>query len=273
MLPAFLITLREVIEASLIVATIIGILIKLKEYKSLKTVWIGTIAAGLASFLLLIIGSLLGVKIQELYTGKTEELFEGIMMTLSAVFITWAVFFLHKYFAQYKVRLLQKVKATIAQNQERGLFFLAFTAVFREGFEIVLFLSTIYLSEKPGAVLGGFGLGLAGGLVISLLFVTATLRLPVYRAFQMTTVLLILFAAGLLGRGMHEFTEAGLLPEMSKVTLTFIPPKGHLTGDLIKTIFGWSQKMDYIQLVAYASYIALMRWYVYGRKKLVSTHS
>lgn len=268
MLPAFLITLREVIEASLIVATIAGILIKLKEKSHLRVVWLGTIAAAIVSIGLLAVGSITGLKIQELYSGRTEQLFEGTMMMVSAVFITWAVFWLHKYFAYYKVRLLQKVKSTIAENQQKSLFFLVFTAVFREGFEVVLFLSTIYLSEKPDAVLGGFSLGLAGGLIIALLFITATLKLPVYRAFQVTTVLLILFAAGLLGRGVHEFTEAGMFPEISQVTLSFIPPNGHLVGDLLKSIFGWSHKMTSLQLVAYALYIEVMRKYIYHRKEI-----
>ena len=113
MLPAFLITFREVIEASLIVATILGILVKLGQTKSIKTVWLATGAAALLSILLLGVGSLFGLEVQKIYSGRVEEFIEGVLMTLSAVFITWAVFFLHKYFSQYKVKLLQKVKATV----------------------------------------------------------------------------------------------------------------------------------------------------------------
>jgi high-affinity iron transporter len=108
MLPAFLITLREVIEASLIVATILGILTKLNQTKGIKTVWFATIAAALVSVSLLGIGSVLGIKVQELYSGKTEEFIEGVLMVISAIFITWAVFFLHNYFGKYKTQLLQK---------------------------------------------------------------------------------------------------------------------------------------------------------------------
>src|SRR3989344_3077367 len=139
MLAALLITFREVIEATLIVATVLGILTKLRQTKSIKTVWLATLAATVVSILLLVGGSLLGLRIHQLYTGKTEELFEGIMMFTSAVFITWAVFWLHKYFARHKLALLQKVKSTIETEKQTGLFILVFTAVFREGFEIVLF--------------------------------------------------------------------------------------------------------------------------------------
>ena len=143
MLPAFLITFREVIEASLIVATILGILVKLKQFKGIKTVWYATALAAILSILLLAVGSLFGLKIQELYTGKTEEFIEGIFMVTSAIFITWAVFFLHKYFSKYKVQLLQKIKATVENQEQKGLFILVFTAVFREGFEIALFLISV----------------------------------------------------------------------------------------------------------------------------------
>lgn len=266
MLPSFLITFREVIEASLIVATILGILTKLGGHKSIKTVWLATGAASLVSLLLLLGGSLFGLKVQELYTGKIEEFIEGILMITSAVFITWAVFFLHKYFASYKTKLLQKIKSTVEKEEQKGLFVLVFTAVFREGFEIVLFLATIYFSSNPQSIFVGFVTGATGALLVSLGLFTATLRLPIYYAFRTTSSLLILFAAGLLARGVHEFAEAGILPEIGKVTFAFLPAKATFMEDMIKAVFGITQKMDMIQLILYASYVAFMSWWVFGRK-------
>src|SRR3989338_3332780 len=120
MLPAFLITLREVIEASLIVATILGILTRLGERRSVKIVWFGTLAAGVVSIFLLGIGSFAGIKVQEWYSGQTEKLIEGLLMITSALFITWAVFWLHRYFSKYKLHLLQKVKSTIVGHSAYG---------------------------------------------------------------------------------------------------------------------------------------------------------
>lgn len=267
MLPSFLITFREVIEASLIVATILGILVKLKQHKSIKTVWIATGFAALSSLLLLAGGSLFGLKVQELYTGKTEEIMEGALMVVSAVFITWAVFFLHNYFGRYKTRLLQKIKSTVERQEQRGLFVLVFTAVFREGFEIVLFLATVYLSSNPQQILSGFTMGAAAALLVSFGLFTATLRLPVFYAFRVTSMLLILFAAGLLSRGVHEFAEAGFLPEIGRVTFAFIPPKATFLGDTIKAVFGITAKMDAIQLSLYTGYVSFMSWWVFMRRK------
>ncbi len=266
MLPAFLITFREVIEATLIVATILGILYKLNHTKSIKTVWYATGIAALVSALLLLGGSLLGVKMQELYTGRVEELIEGIFMVTSAVFITWAVFFLHSYFGKYKVQLLQKVKKTLEAQEQKGIFVLVFTAVFREGFEIVLFLSTIYFSSDPAHIFSGFASGIIAGLIVSYLFFNATLKMPIYYAFRVTSALLILFAAGLLSRGIHEFAEAGLIPEIGNVILHIIPAKGTFVGDMIKAVFGITQSMDYVQVSLYLMYTAAMTWFVFFRK-------
>ena len=267
MFASFLITLREVIEASLIVATILGILTKLHQKKGIRTVWAATSAAAGVSIAILGAASVFGVKIQEVYSGKIEEFIEGILMATSAVFITWAVFFLHKYFAQYKAHLLVKIRTSLEQEEQKGLFWLAFTAVFREGFEIVLFLSTVFFSSNPREIFTGFAGGLFGGLLISLGLFAATLRLPVRYAFRITSALLILFAAGLFARGIHEFAEAGMIPELAQITLAFIPAKATVAGDITKAIFGITQTMDVTQLTMYGGYVAFMTWWVFIRKE------
>ena len=261
MLPSFLISLREVIEASLIVATILGVLVKLKQIKAIKTVWLATGVAAVLSILLLGIGSLIGLKVNELFESH-EPYIEGSLMVISAIFITWAVFFLHNYFAQYKTRLLQKIKKKIEQEEQRGLFVLVFTAVFREGFEIVLFLSTVYFSSDPASIFTGFLGGTLVALMIAFVLFTATIKLPVFYAFRVTSILLILFAAGLLARGVHEFAEVGMLPEIGRMTFAFIPPKTTFTGDLLKAVFGITQKMDLIQISIYSLYVISMSWVV-----------
>jgi high-affinity iron transporter len=269
MLPSFLITFREVIEASLIVATILGILIKLNHKKSIKTVWYATLFAILLSLVLLGLGSLFGLKVQELYSGKTEELIEGILMITSSIFITWAVFFLHKYFAKYKVLLIKKIKKSLEGKEQKGLFALTFTAVFREGFEIVLFLSTIYFSSNPQSIFIGFSGGLLAGLLVSLALFGATLKLPVYLAFRTTSALLILFAAGLLARGVHEFAEAGIVPELTKFTFNFLPEATTFSGQMIKAVFGLTQHMDITQILTYATYIIFMTYWVFLKKSKI----
>ncbi len=260
MIPSLLITFREVIEASLIVATILGILTKLNRKQEIKTVWLATLTA--ASFICLIIlgASFLGLQIQELYED-IEPLIEGILMISSSLFITWAVFFLHTYFAKQKMHLLQKVKSTIAQNAQKGIFLLVFTAVFREGFEIALFLTTMYFSETPIQIFSGFSLGIISGLLVSFSLFSATIRIPIFWAFRATSALLIVFAAGLLARGLGELMEAGVVPTLMNLptfTFSIVPVHESFTGHLFETLFGISHSMHAMQLILYTTYMYLM---------------
>jgi high-affinity iron transporter len=84
--------------------------------------------------------------------------------------------------------------------------------------------------------------------------------------FRVTSALLILFAAGLLARGIHEFTEAGVLPEMSTFVLNFIPEAQTFIGGFIKSMFGITRHMSILQLNMYILYSMWMGWWVYARK-------
>ena len=140
--------------------------------------------------------------------------------------------------------------------------------MFREGFEIVLFLSTIYFSSNPVQIFSGFSMGIIAGVMVSFAFFSATLRMPVYYIFRATSILLILFAAVLLARGVHEFAEVGFIPEIGNMIFAFIPAKGTIAGDIIKALFGITQKMDYIQATLYTTYTAYMTWYVFLYKNV-----
>lgn len=268
MLAALLISLREVIEATLIVATVVGILVKLKQTQLIKTVGVATFSAVVASVGLLALASLLGVQLQEFYTGEIEEVIEGSLMMISAAFVTWAVFFLHTTFAHNKIKLIEKINHTVEAGEKQAIFVLVFTAVFREGFEIVLFLSTLYLSTNPQQIFTGFLLGSLIGLAFCYVVFKTTVKLPVRYAFKATSILLVLFAAGLFARGVHEFAEIGVIPEYTKITFAFLPEKTTTIGLFIKTIFGVTKKMDYLQLSVYSSYIAFMSWWLKSSKTL-----
>lgn len=268
MFPSFLITFREVLEAALIVATILSILTKLKQTNSIRIVWLATITALVSSLLLLILGSAIGLKIHEQFTGKTEALFEGVVMIISSIFITWAVFFLHKTFAHYKLTLLQKVQSTMKTYEHKGIFLLVFTAVFREGFEIILFLSTLFFSSNPIEIASGFIAGTTIATGVALLLFKTTIKLPIFYAFRITSLLLILFAAGLLSHGYHELTEAGIIVEMGKLpdmTFSFIPEKSSVAGSTIRAVFGLAKTMSTIEFLLWSGYTLLMTWLVFLR--------
>jgi high-affinity iron transporter len=265
MVAAFLITFREILEASLIIATIIGILSRLQHKQSIKTVWLATSCAIGSSLGLLILGSLFGLRINQLFE-QYEALFEGVIMVISAFFITWAVFFLHRTFGHYKLVLLQKVRSTMEKNSQRSIFLLVFTAVFREGFEIILFLSTSFFSNQPFEIILGFGLGSLLALMMAFLLFRTSINLPIFYTFRLTSLLLILFAAGLLAHGYHELTEAGLLTysfNLPSLTFHFIPEKSTFLGSVIRAVFGLGRTMHTIEFALWSGYTILMSWIIF----------
>jgi len=166
----------------------------------------------------------------------------------------------------YKTHLLAKIKETVENpNYQKGIFVLVFTAVFREGFEIVLFLSTIFISDNPANIFIGFEGGTFTGILVSVALFTATLKMPVYYAFKTSSVLLILFAAGLLAHGYHEFAEAGFVPELFTMTSVLLPHKGTFGYDMVQSIFGLRKSMDIVEISLYTLYILIMNWWVFIR--------
>jgi high-affinity iron transporter len=261
MLPTFLITLREVIEASLIISIFIVLLIKFDQKENLRTVWLAIVSAIISSLVLVGIGSLIGIQVQDLYE-EHEPLFEGILMIISVIFITWVIFYLHGFLSKNQKRLTEKASMKIQQREKEGIFVMVFTIVFREGVEIALFLSTFYLYSKPQDVLMGFIYGLAAGIFISFIFYKTTQRIPINNFTSVTNILLILFSAGLLIRAIHEFTEAKILPEIGNISLFFMPSASSVPGSIIKSLFGFTNEINLIQIIIYAIYIVFIVYLV-----------
>lgn len=267
MFPTFLITLREVIEASIIVSLILGILGKLNQRPIIKTVWLAILSAIALSFILLYGASILGVEIQSYYE-KHEAYFEGFLMFFTTIFVTWTVFFLHDFLSVSRRKLTAKLTKTVIGQERRGVFMLVFVSVFREGFEIVIFLSTIYLTSNPANIIRGFALGTIVGILISILFYRFTRHSDLHRSLHFASILLVIFSAGLLIRGIHEFNEVGLIPEFGTIFLSFIPPATTFVGGVIKSMFGLTDRINIIQIVAYITYLTLIFQKISVKKKL-----
>ena len=92
-----------------------------------------------------------------------------------------------------------------------GLFVLAFISVLREGIEAVLFMSGIYVSTGGLSLFGGF-LGIVAAVVLGILIFEYAVKVDINKFFKVTTVILILLAAGLFSQGLHELQEAKILP-------------------------------------------------------------
>lgn len=263
MIPAYIIALRESLEASLSVVTITLLLTRL-GFKNMKLpVWFAAFLAAVSAFGLVSLGAASGTRFRELISGDSRETIEAVMTLLSALFITWAVVFLHRTFTQGKIEVLSRINAITEKRAIAGVFLTAFTAVFREGIEIFLFLATTYLTSGVRPILSGTFLGILSGILLSVLLVKTTLRLPVRYTFRVTTLLLILFAGGMVAGGAHTLNELGVLRETRSVMLPFVPTPGTADAAVIRTLFGLRRTMDLGEILWGMLYVTAMYWWIH----------
>jgi len=265
MLASFLLSLREGLEAALIIGIVLGVLVKLQRGDLNKQVWFGTGAAVLASVLAAIGLNLLGMK----FEGKAEAIFEGVTMLLAAGVLTWMIFWMHNSAGNLKREIEAQTKDAVRGKGGQALFALAFLAVFREGIELALFLLAVQQTTSPTQTLVGALLGLAGAVVLGWFLFTSTRRLSFHGFFRVTNVLLIIFAAGLVAYGVHEFNEAGIIPAIIDPVWDINPilsDKGEV-GLLLKALVGYNGNPSLTEVAAYLVYLAGIVTYVVSRKQ------
>ncbi len=206
MLESLVITLREGVEAALIIGIILTYLQKVGRKDLSRSVYTGLgLAVGASALGAWALGDL----------RVNEEVFEGVVMLLAAFFVGTMVVWMWRTARHLKGHIEQRVNALATDARSRyslGLIAFTFLMVFREGVETVLLLSAINLTtEGLMSVLGAMlGLGLAVGLAVSLL--KGTLHMDLGRFFKVTGIVLMVLSFQLLIGGVHELAEAGLIP-------------------------------------------------------------
>ena len=252
MLPSYLLSLREGIEAALIVGIVLGALRQMRRTDLSSSVWFGVFIASALSVLAGILLTVLGLS----FEGRAEEIFEGVTMLLAAGVLTWMIFWMSRQARNIKGELESGVHKAAFEGGKRGLFALAFLAVFREGIELALFLvASIFASDVQQTLIGAF-LGLGTAILLGWSLFATTVRLDLRRFFQVTGFLLILFAAGLVAHGVHEFNEAGLIPAVIEHVWDVNPILNENTtlGSMLKALFGYNGNPSLTEVLAYFVY-------------------
>lgn len=253
MLASFLLALREGLEAALIISLLLGALRKLDYRNADRNVWLGAGAALLISVLAGFLLNLLGTR----FSGRAEEIFEGATLLLAAGVLTWVILWM----GRRSNRLNDQLKADLKLALERGggwaFFSLAFLAVIREGIELALFLTAAALNGASRAILWGAALGLAAVILVSTLLFKGLIRLDLRKFFQVTSLLLILFAAGLIAHGVHEFNEVALIPPVIEhlYDVNFILDENSTLGQFLQALLGYNGNPSLTEVSAYLLYI------------------
>jgi len=252
-ISALVLTLREGTEMALVVGIVLAYLGQVKAQAAQRWVWLGVAAAAAVSLVFL---GILNTLDQE-FEGATEQLFEGGTMLLAACFLTWMILWMSRNSRSLKHELQRGVSAALQQGGAAwGLFLLVFFAVVREGVELALLL---FAAPGQGKLLGSV-LGLAGAVAIGVLIYAFGRRVDLRTFFKVTTILLVVFAAGLVSHAAHEFAEAGLLAGIEGPvvwsTKTFLSEDEGL-GAVLRSMFGYADSPHVIEVVTYLGYFVV----------------
>jgi FTR1 family protein len=214
MLQAFIITLREGVEAALIVGITLAYLAKIGRPELRKTVYAAILAAFLAS-----IGA--GILISR--THWNEDVFEGWIMLAAAFFVISMIVFMMKTGRKLKGQIEGKVGSLIGESSRFGLFLFVFLMILREGVETVLILSAVSLNSTELLSFIGTLSGVIVAILFGVMFVKGSVRINLQKFFRVTTAILFFVAAQLIVSGLHELSENGVLPS-SKQEMAIIGP-------------------------------------------------
>ncbi len=214
MLQAFIITLREGVEAALIVGITLAYLAKIGRNDLRKAVYAALGAAFVGS---------IGVAILMARLNLNEDAFEGWVMLVAAFFVVTMVIFMMKTGRRLKGEIEGKVGLLAGKDAWIGLFFFVFLMVLREGAETVLILSAVTLNSTELMSFLGTLLGVGAAIAFGVMFVKGSVRINLQKFFKVTTAILFLVAAQLVISGLHELSETGVLPS-SKEEMALIGP-------------------------------------------------
>lgn len=257
MIESFLVTSRETLEASLVVGIVLAYLNKTNNHNYRKTVYYGIGFGILAS----IIAALIFTFFAGGFEGKTEQIFEGVTMLIGAFLLTTMILWMMRQ-RHISKEIEGKVEKHLMSAQplfsHMGIFMLIFIAIIREGVETVIFLNAINYASGINFI--GGTLGILAAIVVGYLFFVSTRKINLKRLFSMSSVLLILFAAGLVAHGIHEFEEAGVVNGIISPLFDInnvLSEKG-VFGSFLKGLFGYNGNPSLLEVIAWASYLGII---------------
>ncbi|MEH1845111.1 MAG: FTR1 family protein [Nostoc sp.] len=280
-LPTFFITLREGVEAALVVGIVFACLQQAQQQKLHRWVYLGILSGILASF---VVGLLIHIGLQglqtseQLYAPVFKQLFEVGLGAIAITMLSWMLIWMTRQARFLKAEIEGSVKTALGEDNRAAwaIFSLVFIAVFREGLETALFIVAKF-QEGLTPVLGAIA-GLAIAVVIGMLLFKWSVRINLRQFFQVMGVFLLLIVSGLVISALRHLDAAAIAfsqinPEVLGVCgqgntscllgpqiwdLSTILPDRQFPGILLKTLFGYTQKLYLVQAMGYLLFWAIV---------------
>ncbi len=252
MLASSLITFRETLEAALVVGIILAFLARTAKQSLKKYVWYGVGGGIVAS---VIIAALLQIFFGGL-EGRLKQIFEGILMFVTSSLLTTMILWIHRQKGIAK-RLEKGTGEYIKRGFPVGISFLVFTSVMREGIETVFYLQAISSLGATNQAVGSL-VGIVSAILLSYSLFKFSLKINLQSVLKISGAVLLLFAAGLVSHGVHEFQEAGLLPIFHfdpLIDISQILDNTSVFGSILRTLFGYTATPTFLEIIMYVGYI------------------
>ncbi|MCX7192235.1 MAG: FTR1 family protein [Proteobacteria bacterium] len=261
MFATAVILFREVLEASLIIAIVLGA----SRGISNRGRWVaGGIALGLLGASIV---AMLANLASSVFSGNGQALLNAVILLSAVAMLTW-----HNVWMSAHGRQISSEVKAVGSNVQSGqrpmtaLLIITMVAVMREGSEAVLFLWAIATSgeQSMNMVIGGLG-GVVVGILVGLLLYIGLLRIPTRHFFSITSWLILLLAAGLAAQAASFLNQTGLLPSLGNGVwnTSNILSQNSLTGQFMHILVGYIARPSGIQVVFYVgtllSILLLMR--------------
>lgn len=261
MIPTFVIGMREGLEAALIVGIVAAFLRQQGQDQALRYVWIG-VAIAVTLCTCVAIG--LQILDEELPQRQQEGL-ETIVGLAAVGMVTFMIIWMRKHAGGLKAELEESASSALVTGSAIGLVGMAFFAVLREGLETAVFMLAAFQSAD-NAVLAGLGalLGILVAVVIGIGIYRGGVRLNLARFFKITSVFLVLVAAGLLVSAVHTGHEAGWHNTLqgNALDLSWLVVPGTVTSSLLTGMLGLQPQPTQAEVLVYLLYAIPMLTYV-----------
>lgn len=279
-LPIFAITLREGVEAALVVGIVMAYL--KKADRSALNPWVfGGIGTGI--FASVIVGILLNWFFQRventepLQAAFYGQLWQGALGIIAIAMLSWMLVWMTENAKALKGEIEGKIGKAIANESSAGwaVFTLILIAVLREGFEVVIFISA-KLQAGLAPILGAIA-GLVGAVAIGIALFQFGIRINLKAFFQAMGIFLLLIVAGLVISAIGHLDKAvAAYAELSQTSICFphdsvelsscllgdlvwdvhdVLPDKQFPGILLKAMFGFRDRLFLGQAIAYFSFL------------------
>jgi high-affinity iron transporter len=261
MIPTFVITLREGVEASLIIGIIAAFLVKEGRRDALRQMWLGVAIAIAICIAVAVALEAIGQDLPQ----KQQEGLETVIGLIAVMAVTYMIVWMRRNARGIKATLEGEAASALAAGSTMALVAMAFLAVLREGLETSVFLLAAFQNSTDTTAAGsGAVLGLLAAVAIGLGLYRGGVRINLSKFFKVTGVVLVFVAAGLLATAAHTAHEAGWINGLQgqAIDLSWLVQPGTISGSLLTGMLGLQPHPTVIEASLYMLYALPMLLYV-----------